>query len=381
MDGLLGAHLKRQTIGLMKKVLYIGGFEMPDKNAAAQRVLSIAKALREFGFCTQFYGVTGSNEIEGIVDGFQFEACQHPIGTLEWFKYALGSGIIDYIERKEPDFVFLYNYPAVAQERVISFCRRHGIKTVGDITEWYRPKSLPKRIDTWYRMRFSNRHLNGIIAISRYLAEYYKGQRVIQLPPLVDKQEDKWQIKPTPRHNDRIHLVYIGTGSIKDRLDKIINGICKVGSERYQLDVIGINSDQFNTIYKQSLDLSSLNVVFHGRLPHQEALNYLVNADFQVFFRDFIRVNNAGFPTKFVESMSAGIPVITNRISNIDDYVKNGVNSFMIEHPEDDEICEVLKKVSALSKEEIDCIKDNCLRDEFDYRNYCEVLNGFMSSL
>lgn len=365
----------------MKRVLYIGGFELPDKNAAAQRVISIAKALRELGFCTQFYGITQSNDKEGVVDGLQYEAYPHPKGTIAWFKYALGLGIIHYIKKKAPDYVFLYNYPAVAQERVISFCRRHGIMTVGDITEWYRSTSFPKRIDTWYRMRFSNRHLDGIIAISRYLAEYYKGQRIVQLPPLVDKQEVKWQIKPIPRHDDRIHLVYIGTGSIKDRLDKIINGICKAGSERYQLDVIGINADQFSTIYKQSLDLSSMNAVFHGRLPHQEALNYLVNADFQVFFRDFIRVNNAGFPTKFVESMSAGIPVITNRISNIDDYVKNGVNSFMIEHPEDEEICEVLRIVSVLSREEIESIKNNCLREEFDYRKYCGVIKEFMSSL
>lgn len=30
----------------MKRILYIGGFDMPDGNAAAQRVLSVAKALR-----------------------------------------------------------------------------------------------------------------------------------------------------------------------------------------------------------------------------------------------------------------------------------------------------------------------------------------------
>ena len=28
-------------------VLYIGGFELPDKNAAAQRVVGIAKSLRD----------------------------------------------------------------------------------------------------------------------------------------------------------------------------------------------------------------------------------------------------------------------------------------------------------------------------------------------
>lgn len=354
---------------------------MPDKNAAAQRVLSVAKALRESGYETQFYGITQSNDKVGTVDGFHYAAYPHPSGTIAWIKYALGFGIVDYIKQNSPDFVFLYNYPAVAQERVISYCKRHGIISIGDITEWYRPTSLPKRIDTWYRMQFSNWHLDGIIVISRFLANYYQGKTLIQLPPLVDKKDEKWHIQAMQRIDDKIHLVYIGTGSVKDRLDKIIHSIHQAGAEKFHLDVIGINAEQFRAIYHQHLDLSSLDVCFHGRLPHQIAMKYLMNADFQIFFRDNLRVNNAGFPTKFVESMSAGVPVITNRISNIGDYVKNGVNSFMIEHPDDVEICEVLKTVSALDKAGIKEIKDNCLREEFDYRNYYGIINTFMSSL
>jgi len=378
--GVFCSHPKRQFGYIMKRILYIGGFEMPDKNAAAQRVLSIAKAMRDLGYETFFYGISQSNDFKGTIDGFHYEAYPHPKGTAEWFKYALGWGVIDYIKQKSPDYVFLYNYPAVAQERVISYCKRHGIKTVGDITEWYRPTSLPKRIDTWYRMRISNWHLDGIIAISRYLANYYEGKTLIQLPPLVDKQEEKWHIQPTEYDDERIRLVYIGTGSVKDRLDKIIEGVYQSGANRFHLDVIGINKDQFCEIYQQKVR-EEIDVVFHGRLQHQEALRYLMSADFQIFFRDNIRVNNAGFPTKFVESMSAGIPVITNRISNIGDYINNGINSFMIEHPEEGEIGEVLKRVSNLSKSEINSIKKNCLINEFDYRNYCGSIGAFIKGL
>ena len=180
----------------MKKVLYIGGFEMPDKNAAAQRVLSIAKALRESGYDIQFYGITQNGDLKGDVDGFRYEAYPHPNGTIAWFKYALGIGIIDYIKKQSPDYVFLYNYPAIAQERVISFCKNNCIKTIGDITEWYRSQSFPKRVDTWLRMRVSNKHLDGIIAISRYLANYYKGNKLIQLPKKKKKKEEKWNITP-----------------------------------------------------------------------------------------------------------------------------------------------------------------------------------------
>lgn len=354
---------------------------MPDKNAAAQRVLSIAKALRESGHETQFYGITQNRDFEGEVDGFHYESYSPPRRTVVWLKYALGVGIIDYIKSKSPDFVFLYNYPAIAQERIIAYCKRHDIKTIGDITEWYEPSYLPKRIDTYLRMSFSNRHLDGIIAISRYLAEFYSGMKLLQLPPMVDKSENKWKIQPVKRQDNLIHLVYIGTGSTKDRLDKIINGIKQTGTKKFNLDVIGITKEQFGIIYQQNIDSSDLSITFHGRLPHREALKYLISADFQIFFRDIIRKNNAGFPTKLVESMSAGIPVITNRISNINDYVKNGDNSFMIEYPDEREICEILRRISELSKSEIDAIKRKCLKDVFDYRNYIEQLKGFMDSI
>ncbi len=38
----------------------------------------------------------------------------------------------------------------------------------------------------------------------------------------------------------------------------------------------------------------------------------------------------AGFPTKFVESLGAGCPVITNYTSDLDLYLKNGFNGFVV---------------------------------------------------
>ena len=36
------------------KIIYIGGFELPDRNAAAQRVLGIAKGLKYIGYEVRF---------------------------------------------------------------------------------------------------------------------------------------------------------------------------------------------------------------------------------------------------------------------------------------------------------------------------------------
>lgn len=365
-----------------KRILYIGGFEMPDKNAAAQRVLSIAKSLRISGFETIFYGITKTGDIKGIVDGFEYNALQYPKGTLAWIRYALGEGIVERIKQWEPDIVITYNYPAFAQEKVIRYCHKNGIKVVGDITEWYMPTDIVRKVDTALRMQWSNKHLDGIIAISRYLNNYYKGNVTIQLPPMVDTDEPKWKQTEGIKKQQKKQLIYAGQPSFsKDRLDFIIKGIARIPHDSIILHIVGITLEQYTKIYGNEINVTELPIVFHGRLPHTDTVKLLMESDFQIFFRPNIRLNNAGFPTKFVESMSAGVPVIMNRISNVDDYLNDGINGIMIENPSESEIYEALKRVSNMSRDDADVMKANCARDAFDYRRYVRPLEEFMNKL
>ena len=47
----------------MKTIIYIGGFELPDKNAAAQRIIGNSYALKELGYEVIFLGVSKSKKI------------------------------------------------------------------------------------------------------------------------------------------------------------------------------------------------------------------------------------------------------------------------------------------------------------------------------
>ena len=59
----------------MKRILYIGGFCMPSGNASAQRVLGIAKAMRECNTEVRFCGLS-----RNITDGYED-------GDIEGFRY------------------------------------------------------------------------------------------------------------------------------------------------------------------------------------------------------------------------------------------------------------------------------------------------------
>lgn len=368
-----------------KRILYVGGFEMPDKNAAAQRVLSIGKALQKCGDTVIYYGITKSKDYQGKIEGFDYYACSYPASKKEWVSYSIGVGIIDIIKKMSPDVIITYNYPALAQQRVIRFCRKHNIRVVGDITEWYEPTDVLKTVDTWLRMHWSNKQLDGLIPISRYLFDYYKGMNQIEIPPLVDLNSPKWAMteeKIEKNESDElIRLIYAGSNGVAiDRLDYIIKGIESCDKKNISLDVIGMTEQDYYRIYNSKIENTS-HVCFHGRLPHDKVIRFLLSSDFQIFFRDDKRVCNAGFPTKFAESFTAGLPVITNRTSNVSDYIENGKNSFLIDKPTESHIREVLKTVSSLSRDDINTIKQNVDRKTFDYNKYVSPLSEFIDSL
>lgn len=312
---------------LFMKILYIGGFQLPDKNAAAQRVVGIAKALRDLGHDVFFI-----NNIKYVKHPiwktyFGFDCYECGKNSVE---YNFGISIVKKIAIDiQIDAIIAYNYPSIALSRIVNFCKKQKIKSYADVTEWYDVKgysikSIVKRQDVRFRMKKVHPEMNGIIAISKYLYDYYKTKtNTVKIPPLVDLQDAKWNIKKLK--NDVPTFVYAGSPSAqKERLDIIINTIEEVKKEQpAKLKVIGITKEQFEkmyfTIYKGN------STEFYGRIPHDEAIREVSSADWSIIIRENSLSNKAGFPTKFVESISCGTPIIANAFSNIAEYSDSNI--------------------------------------------------------
>ena len=359
----------------MKTVLYLGGFELPDKNAAAQRVVANAKLLREMGFEVSFIGI--SKDIKNalaVVDGFVSTPVPYPIGIKQWIHQICTFISIKVILGRKPDYVVLYNFPAIASLKILKACHKHGIKVVHDLTEWesnnrWSPSDMMRKIDINLRMRYCVKKMDGVIAISRYLYDYYKKYtNTILVPPTVDLTAGKWNRQRELSAGDKIKLVYAGSAGfgVKDRLDTIAKAIVKFPN--MQFDVIGMTEGQYVSGYGE-LPKDCKNILFHGRLPHTETVKAVQDADFQFLIRDSNLKNNAGFPTKFVESITCCTPVIATLTSNISDYLKDGKNGFVVDdsHSLDD----VFGLISKLSPSEIIQMKEDCKNcTVFDYREY-----------
>lgn len=351
------------------RVLYIGGFELPDRNAAAQRVVGIAKSLRQLGYAVTFLNALkkGGNQQPEIQEYFGF-SCFEYHREAEFDYLFCGNTAISFIRQIQPKIVIAYNYPAFALNRISAFCKKHGIKCISDVTEWYEPSGNPihkivKGLDVDFRMNHVLFKMDGIIAISRFLYDRYQDRvSTVLIPPTVDCSDEKWQVA-VEKNPELTTFVYAGSPSAsKERLDLIVDAVSHAAKQHpVRLNVIGITQEQFDQMYnRESIHCDS--ICFWGRVDHQTVIELVTGADWAVIMRENSRMVKAGFPTKLVESISCGTPVIVNSFSNICDYL-DAHNS-------------IVTDLSGLS----DTVEKACIvrrapaRDQFDYHNYSSAL-------
>lgn len=387
-----------------KAILYIGGFELPDKNAAAQRVLANGKIFRELGYSVYYIGtdrsLSKSTPVESTKSIFEEFVCystRYPTKTTDWIDYLTSIKEVIQIagQIQALDYIIAYNYPGIALAKLNSWSKSRNISLIADCTEWYEPQGgvlfrMIKGFDTYLRMKIVQPKLDGMIAISAYLYSFYADRmdHLIQIPPLVDSRADKW-INKCERSNEKLSLVYAGSpgSGAKDRLDTVLEALSIVKTTTgisFSMNVVGLTKQQYIENFGDSSFPSVLDddVAFKGRLSHVDALNEVKCADFAIFIRDNNLVNTAGFPTKFVEALSSGIPVLANKSSNIADYLRSSENGYLLDNSTKENLVHTFNLALSLDKEKIRAMKTQIKSSNiFDFRNYVEPVKQFLNAV
>lgn len=386
-----------------KTILYIGGFELPDKNAAAQRVTANAKILRALGYAIVFIGVDKTIKTkvpllatEKSFEGFTYYSVKYPISIIEWYDYLTSINNILTLKLIFPSHIIAYNYPAFALMRLKKYCHTQNIFLIADCTEWDEPighlgYKILKGLDIYLRMHLVHSNINGLIVISEYLENFYskKIKNLVQLPPLVDLSMNKWTFSDNLTGDKRIILVYAGTpgGGEKDRIDTIINALSEIKKSsilQFNFNIVGLTqSDYIKSFGNENLP-PNINefVCFKGRLSHIDTLKEINKADYQIFIRNKNLKNMAGFPTKYVESISCGTPVLTNSSSNIEQYFRLEETGFLLDISSAEVLEKDLKAALFLSKDAINKMKDYCKSSHmFNYENYVTLFGEFLTNV
>ncbi len=388
-------------------ILYIGSFRLPNHDAAAARVLNIARAIRLAGHVVSFISWGGEQRESDLcsdgkyrVDGFEY-IVTHELPFNEGLvqrminKLTRGNKTKQLLRQKLGCYDAIITYNCNLSRWLIGFTRKHKIKLINDITEWYDYGEL--KVSDWlpyaWNMYHTQKKMPNKILISSYLASFYKKTHNIVVPATCDITEEKWKRKAWSAIEkccrfDGITLIYAGNPARKDAVHHVINAIQRLIEEGANLRFLflGIERESYIEKYSNLLRTTvfSEKIHFLGRVSQDDVPSYYALADFMVLLRDLNRKNTAGFPTKFTESFVSGTPVIANLTSDLGGYLFDGKTGFVVDEPNEESIYETLKyKVIGLSPSKIEEMKCNVKEEakRLDYHYFKEPLEKFMEEL
>ena len=372
-------------------ILYIGFFSLPDKDAAANRVLNNAKAFRMCGHNVILVDEQTDYQYENFqnskhnVQGFDSWSLKRPKGVMsclgKMFDCVAVKYLLNYYD--SIDLIIAYNYPAIALEKIRRICRNREIMIAADCTEWYSgkeynfPLNILCALDSFVRMNIIHKRLDGIISISSFLDSYYKNYNSIFIPPLVDLSEEKWNCT-VKKLNSNLNLVYSGNpGKNKENLLPIIEAINLSSNKGILLKIVGLSKEHFLDLYLGSDLILDENIQFLGRISHSDNLKVVKASDFLVFFRDKTRVNQAGFSTKFVEAISLGTAVVTTDTGDLKEYIHKYKCGIIIKNKND--LVQILNSdMNSLKKYSKDAMQSSTI---FDYHNYTSKIACWIGSM
>ncbi|MEI6553593.1 MAG: glycosyltransferase, partial [bacterium] len=345
-------------------IAYVAPVALPKGGAAARRMLGIARSLHHAGFRVIFgSGQMPTNPSANTSDfnGFEVHSLSErdSEGLPTWLKHIhyifMGRKTRKWLKELEPkpDAVIFYSGYLSYFIYLTGWCKKNKIPLIFDSVEWYDPGSMPGgrfglyRISFEIAMRWNSIKNGNIIAISKYLENYFllKNCRVMRIPPTIDF-ENFPPLIPKPDSGTR-SFAYCGQPGKKDRLDIIIEAFFEIYERRQNivLNIAGITEEEFFRM--QPLLIRNISTVpdfikLHGELQHRAALELIGSVDFTVLIRYNEKFSQAGFPTKVVESLAVGTPIIANLTSDLGDFLINEENSLICKGPTVDDLVDKL---------------------------------------
>lgn len=389
---------------MKKTIVYVGGFIFPDGNAAAHRVLSNAKLFRQLGFEVILIGVTKNDVDHKILktrkfaQGFEYYEVAYPNSSLDWINYISKiehiNAVINEIGIDTIHSIVAYEMPALQLYRLQKICKNTCINVISDCVEWRAPsfnnriRSFLIKIDNDIRLRLLNNRCEGIICISTMLMNHYSLHRnTILLPPLVDKSESKWplSIKTLLETKEFTYVGSPGSGLQKEYFDLIIEAFSSLEENcNFKFNIIGVSREEVkgkSISISRNIEKLANKITFFDKVDNSRCISMINTSHFFIFMRPESILSKSGFPTKFVESITSGTPVLTNKTSDLNDYLIEGKNGFWLENN--------LNSVTAIIRSCIDMddydilqMKRFCLEsDVFDYHRYLDQMNRFLKNL
>lgn len=381
-----------------KLVAYVGPYSFPDGGAAARRIYGNCLSLQSAGYDVvvssgQFAG-SRVQDYNGIpVVSLNERRYEHLPTLLKHFMYfSAGKSTIDWLNslEKKPEAIILYSGYSPYLLRLLPWARQHNIKLIFDVVEWYDPPNIissmmsPYFLNIELAMRLLIKKCDGLIVISEYLREYYTPhvRNIIKVPPTASFGAE--YLDGLMVRGDTVRFVYAGTPGKKDSLSSIVSAVLRVSclGRNVELNIAGVTKERLGKfIPTNGYSQATLDKVIkcHGVLNHRDTVSLVKSSDYSIILRPDIRSVQAGFPTKFVESMALGTPVIANITSDLGLYLEDGANGLVCPDSDVESLVNIIDRAVSLGGDE--AIRENARKTAeayFSPKNYVEEFSNLI---
>jgi glycosyltransferase involved in cell wall biosynthesis len=379
----------------MHKVYYIAESDFTIDNAATCRVLHNALSISDPNkFLVTIIGYSNVPKI--VRKGFIIKNVKKGDSRFQKLLYFIfrGISIVKFLKKEntKPDIIIYYGISSRILLPLLYYRRTNNIKLISDVVEWYDYSHLPMgqfgllALDVRIAITRLIPKCDGVIAISSFLENYYKEKelRTLRVPVTINSSEVKIPTVTDSRFDSEyLNLIYAGIPGKKDLIFNLIDTVQELTKEGFAIrfHLLGTRLSDLENKYPH---LDNDAIICHGRVPQSQVASYLKKADFSVLLRPQKRYAQAGFPTKFVESFNAGLPVIANLTSDLSLYLKDGVNGFVVKDLSSDALKNTLKRIVKINRSQFKEMRYNAKNSaklNFDYHLYVKDLEDFLINI
>ena len=280
-----------------------------------------------------------------------------------------------------------------------SWCRKNSVPLIADVVEWHDPWIMrggmfsPMNISDKTSLRYIIPRVRGIVAISSFLEQFYlaRSRHVIRIPTILDTCQ--FTVRPSSlcKIGKTLTLAYAGIpgNGRKDLINTVIEAVLRLNSSQESVRFVMAGPTPHEVLCLPALSVRKMTslppcIEARGRQTSDKALDIVRSADFTPLLRPLKRFAQAGFPTKFPESLAVGTPVICNVTSDLGKYIQDGIEGFVCSDNSVGAFIENLICALKMSPDEYVAMRKAArerAEKSFDYHVHAERLGRFLESV
>ena len=222
----------------------------------------------------------------------------------------------------------------------------------------------------------------GIFTLSQFHKNYLVKRNVEEEKIIITKQATEYNLKEI---NDKLgnikNIISISRFVEKKGLDVLIKTAKILENENFKFTIYGFG-DLENQLQRQIDELNCNNISIEGELHPNDVLTKIKECDLLASPCKIAKNGDMdGFPTIIFESMAAGVPIITTKVSAIPEIIIDGKNGFLVDPDNPEMFAKKIKEISKLTDSEIFEIVKNAQQDVKNISSVEKTMNKYIDTV